>query len=318
MAMPSGNSVIPDKMQFPSGGEVHHPSRQWLPDERDGFIFWLKGEFAAANAIIDSLCQHLRTTSEPGEYDMVFGCIQQRRCNWTPVLYMQQYFSIAEVNFALHQVGWRKQQRHFDQPKAAEKELKKPAFAYRQTHRFENAKESHNSLAQPMGLDAKAEKMEETPERREEVKRKAEGQVPDGKVSTVMLEKEGPGDVSSSKAECSQKDGKGSVAAACNKLSSVAIDDHTALHSKGHRKDAIPNSGTVADLVPKQEDKQKSLPLPRVFECNELSNGKMINVVDGLKLYEDLLEGLEISRLVSAANEWRTAGQKGELQGKLT
>lgn len=95
MAMPSS-----EKMQY--------------QDERDGFISWLRGEFAAANAIIDSLCNHLRTVGEPGEYDMVVNCIQQRRCNWNPVLHMQQYFSVGEVLFALEQVGWRRKQRYFD------------------------------------------------------------------------------------------------------------------------------------------------------------------------------------------------------------
>ncbi|KAJ6898996.1 hypothetical protein NC652_025485 [Populus alba x Populus x berolinensis] len=116
MAMPPGNVVIPDKMQFPAGtggggaaagNEIHqhHPQRhQWFPvDERDGFISWLRGEFAAANAIIDSLCHHLRAVGEPGEYDLVVGCIQQRGCNWNHVLHMQQYFSVGEVVAALQQ-----------------------------------------------------------------------------------------------------------------------------------------------------------------------------------------------------------------------
>ncbi|MBN8156961.1 hypothetical protein J0J30_23465, partial [Vibrio vulnificus] len=75
MAMPPVNVVISDKMQFPAGGggvaiggaaggnagaggnEMHHHQRQqWYPvNERDGFIMWLRGEFAAANAMIDTL-----------------------------------------------------------------------------------------------------------------------------------------------------------------------------------------------------------------------------------------------------------------------
>ncbi|KAF6146548.1 hypothetical protein GIB67_008834 [Kingdonia uniflora] len=102
--MPSGNMMISEKLQF--------------VDERDGFISWLRGEFAAANAIIDSLCHHLRTTGEPNEYDVVLSSIQQRRCNWHPVLHMQQYFSVSEVLFALQQVAWSKQQRHLDQKKS--------------------------------------------------------------------------------------------------------------------------------------------------------------------------------------------------------
>ncbi|OAE32891.1 hypothetical protein AXG93_4754s1010 [Marchantia polymorpha subsp. ruderalis] len=88
--------------------------RLW-PDERDAFIHWLKGEFAAANAIIDTLCHHLQMVGKPGEYDFVLTCIQQRRFNWTVVLHMQQYFSVAEVVFALQQVVWMKHTLNSDQ-----------------------------------------------------------------------------------------------------------------------------------------------------------------------------------------------------------
>lgn len=129
--MPSGNVVAPDtkdKIQANAAvasGDVfgHHqyshrpppPQQQWYVDERDGFISWLRGEFAAANAIIDGLCHHLRTISEPGEYDAVLGCIQQRRCNWNTVLYMQQYFPVAEVMQTLKQAAWRRQQQQQQQ-----------------------------------------------------------------------------------------------------------------------------------------------------------------------------------------------------------
>ncbi|MCO5591791.1 hypothetical protein L7F22_045783 [Adiantum nelumboides] len=86
-----------------------HP-RHLLPDERDAFISWLRGEFAAANAIIDAMCHHLRMIGEPSEYDFLFTCIQQRRYNWTLVLHMQQFFSVAEVIYALQQATWRRQQ----------------------------------------------------------------------------------------------------------------------------------------------------------------------------------------------------------------
>ncbi|MCO5563918.1 hypothetical protein L7F22_017570 [Adiantum nelumboides] len=86
-----------------------HP-RHLLPDERDAFISWLRGEFAAANAIIDAMCHHLRMIGEPTEYDFLFSCIQQRRYNWTLVLHMQQFFSVAEVIYALQQATWRRQQ----------------------------------------------------------------------------------------------------------------------------------------------------------------------------------------------------------------
>ncbi|EFJ21032.1 hypothetical protein SELMODRAFT_443630 [Selaginella moellendorffii] len=84
-----------------------HP-QHWIPDERDGFISWLRGEFAAANAIIDALCQHLQMSGSPGEYDLVVACIQQRRFSWNPILHMQHYYSVAEVLMALQQVTLKK------------------------------------------------------------------------------------------------------------------------------------------------------------------------------------------------------------------
>jgi len=153
MAMPSGNGGMPEKLQFPVGGgaasggsEIQYRHQQWFVDERDGFIGWLRSEFAAANAIIDSLCQHLRVVGEPGEYDMVVGAIQQRRCNWTQVLLMQQYFSVSEVVYALQQVAWRRQQRFVDPAKAGSKEFRKFGSGFRQgQHRNEASKEGYNN-----------------------------------------------------------------------------------------------------------------------------------------------------------------------------
>lgn len=206
MAMPPpGNVVISsDKMQFPSngnnGGEIHH--RQWFVDERDRFILWLRGEFAAANAIIDSLCQHLRTVGEPGEYDVVTGCIQQRRGTWNPVLHMQQYFSIAEVTFALQQAAWKKQQqRQFDKVKYVEKDFKRSpsqggggGTTTRQWFRVEN-KENQNSGFESFNRDANVDsnKGQENLQNSDETVKKAEGGKLDENNSLAAQEKIGNG-----------------------------------------------------------------------------------------------------------------------------
>lgn len=107
MAMQSPNVVM-------TGNKMHYANGGWYGggDERDGFISWLRGEFAAANAIIDSLCHHLKSSSENGgDYDEVIGSIQNRRCNWNAVLHMQQYFSVAEVVYALQQVALKRRER---------------------------------------------------------------------------------------------------------------------------------------------------------------------------------------------------------------
>jgi hypothetical protein len=85
-------------------------------DERDGFISWLRGEFAAANAIIDLLVLHLR--SVPGDYDHVFAAVHQRRHHWAHIIHMQQFFPVTDVALALQHTEWlrRAQQPHPQPP----------------------------------------------------------------------------------------------------------------------------------------------------------------------------------------------------------
>ncbi|GER37161.1 hydroxyproline-rich glycoprotein family protein [Striga asiatica] len=120
MALQSGAMVVPEKVpvQWYSSHQLPPPPHLQV-DEREGFLIWLRGEFAAANAIIDALCHHLRAVGDPGEYDGVIGCIQQRRCNWNPILHMQQYFSVAEVVYALQHAGWKRQQQRAAAPEGS-------------------------------------------------------------------------------------------------------------------------------------------------------------------------------------------------------
>lgn len=79
---------------------------------KDAIIAWFRGEFAAANAMIDALCGHLSQVSggggEGSEYEKVFAAIHRRRLNWISVLQMQKYHSIAEVALELRNVAERK------------------------------------------------------------------------------------------------------------------------------------------------------------------------------------------------------------------
>ncbi|XP_076915074.1 RNA demethylase ALKBH10B-like isoform X2 [Bidens hawaiensis] len=72
---------------------------------KDAIISWFRGEFAAANAIIDALCGHL-SQFEGGrrDYEAVFAAIHRRRLNWIPILQMQKFFSIADVTTELQKV----------------------------------------------------------------------------------------------------------------------------------------------------------------------------------------------------------------------
>lgn len=75
---------------------------------RDAMIAWFRGEFAAANAIIDVLCNHLADISGGGggeeDYDSVFSAIDRRRANWIDILHMQKYHPIADVAIELNKV----------------------------------------------------------------------------------------------------------------------------------------------------------------------------------------------------------------------
>ncbi|XVE91845.1 hypothetical protein REPUB_Repub01dG0046300 [Reevesia pubescens] len=316
MAMPSGNVVLSDKMQFPApsasgagaggvagvvgggggagGGEIHqHHPRQWFPDERDGFIYWLRGEFAAANAMIDYLCNHLREVGEVGEYEPVIACIQQRRCNWNPVLHMQQYFSVAEVYYALQQVAWRRRQRHYDQGKVWGKEFKRSGVGFK-GHRMDVAKEVQNYGVDSDGYSTfttVSDRNERGSDKREEVKSGGEvGKVED-KGSAVAEDKKGslkgttPG---------STEPGTEDVNGGCT--SSYKEND---LHSTQN-----------------QTEKQNLAMIPKTFLGNEMFDGKMVNVVDGLKLYEELFDEKEVSNLVSLVNDLRVAGKRGQFQGQ--
>ncbi|KAK7368525.1 hypothetical protein VNO80_10551 [Phaseolus coccineus] len=318
MAMPSGNVVIQDKMQFPNGGggagggeiQQHHYRQQWFVDERDGLIGWLRSEFAAANAIIDSLCHHLRVVGDPGEYDMVIGAIQQRRCNWNQVLLMQQYFSVADVTYTLQQVAWRRQQRPLDPVKVGAKEVRKPGPGHRYGHRFEPPKEGYNSSVESYSHDGNAtftrgmEKGTPTVDKSEEHK------------SGSKVEKVGDKGLASPEEKKDaiikhQTDGNlkstGSSEGYFSNLESeaVVVNDECISNSKGNDSDSVES----------QHQSQSFSTIAKTFIGNEMIEGKMVNLADGLKLYEDLFDSTEVSNLVSLVNDLRISGKKGQLQG---
>ncbi|KAF5945467.1 hypothetical protein HYC85_015695 [Camellia sinensis] len=335
MTMPSGNMVASDKMQFPAaaagggGGAadlLHH--RQWFPDERDVFISWLRGEFAAANAIIDSLCNHLSMIGEPGEYDGVNFSIQQRRCNWSPVLQMQQYFSIAEVLYSLQQVAWRRHSRFFDPVKVPGKEYKRSGFGSRQGQRVEYMKESHNSNnveyhrydANVSGNLVSLEKGDRVVEKGEEAKLGGEVVNSDDKVVAVAEDKKvfgvGADVVPKPQADsCVKSSGNSQGTTSSN--SEVEVEGHDAgcaSDSKGPCNVPMEND---SHSIQTPHEKQNLTIIPKTCVGTEILGGKAVNVVDGMKLYEELLDASEVSKLVLLVNDLRAAGKRGQFQGKF-
>nr|CAB3461532.1 unnamed protein product [Digitaria exilis] len=73
---------------------------------RDAVIGWFRGEFAAANAMIDALCGHLAQIGGGGaEYEAAFAALHRRRANWFPVLHMQKFYPVADVTAELRRVA---------------------------------------------------------------------------------------------------------------------------------------------------------------------------------------------------------------------
>ncbi|KVH96381.1 hypothetical protein Ccrd_001535 [Cynara cardunculus var. scolymus] len=293
MAMPSGNVVLSDKMQFPSGGGVGLAGGGvagsgvgWYADERDGFISWLRGEFAAANAIIDSMCHHLKSVGEPGEYDEVIGSIQQRRCNWNPVLHLQQYFSVAEVLYALQQVTWRRQQHnrggYYDPVKVGGpgKEYKRSAGVgsrqgQGQGHKVEIAlKEGHNSTVANGSSNLVKNEVLKSDEK------------------DVTLAKYNNGSTSKFMQYVFHRQEKVFMAGAQSLLKNDSSSTHTPYQK--------PNVSLVA----------------KTFVGTEMLDGKEINVVEGMKMYEELFDDSEVGKMVGLVNDLRNAGRQGKFQGK--
>ncbi|KAG6600812.1 RNA demethylase ALKBH10B, partial [Cucurbita argyrosperma subsp. sororia] len=328
MAMPSGNVGVPDKVPFQSGGggggvavsggggEIHqHHPRPWFPDERDGFISWLRSEFAAANAMIDALCHHLRAVGEPGEYDVVIGCIQQRRCNWTPVIHMQQYFSVADVSYSLQQVISRRQHRYIDPVKVGPKFYRRPGPGFKQQqqqgHRIETTvKEEMVTCAESCNGGNSSSfvgsrKVEHVSNTCEDSKASGDDENLNDKDSgSAEDRKDTHGkDQSNSKPKCAEhlEDN------ASNKESHVEPTDDGCSSS---------NRNKELQSVQNQNGKQYAATNPRTFVANEMLDGKMVNVMDGLKLFEDFLDDAEVSKLLSLVNDLRASGKRGQFQGQ--
>ncbi|XP_020573266.1 uncharacterized protein LOC110019780 [Phalaenopsis equestris] len=294
-------AVQPEKMHFSVGEAL--PQRQWFPDERDGFISWLRSEFAAANAIIDALVHHIRLMGEPGEFEHAIGCIQQRRCNWTPVIYMQHYFSIGDVLLALHQAGLRRPQTHY------QREGKKPgSFVYRQGHRSDSVRE-HQGSSSPSQV-ACSEKGKHKSGCDEDGKLIGGDQTLGGMGSSVtdVVQKDAEGTNSSSNSETDERQRNDEN---CGKLEPVVENCHDQ-PVKETKNDSLPLG---SDQILKQDGNQQLVPVPKILVGNEISDGKMINVVEGLKLYEELFDSSDITKLVSFTNDMRAAGRRGDFPG---
>ncbi|KAK1560940.1 hypothetical protein Q3G72_032561 [Acer saccharum] len=227
---------------------------------KDAILAWFRGEFAAANAIIDSLCGHLAQLSggggrgEGSEYEEVFTAIHRRRLNWIPVLQMQKYHSIADVTVELRKVG----------EKMAE--LKRCGGEKRIDEINDYTEEEEVVVIQD------DEKMTESEEKLE------------AEEAPVVEEDDSPNsDITDSGSQEVQPD-----------------NENVEICSNHEDCDA----------------RRSQIKLTKGFSAKEQVKGHMMNVVKGLKLYEDVFTDSEFSKLTDFVNELRLAGQNGELSGE--
>ncbi|XP_057965640.1 RNA demethylase ALKBH10B [Malania oleifera] len=234
---------------------------------KDAIIAWFRGEFAAANAIIDVLCNHLAqlTAAAAGrgsEYESVFEAIHRRRLNWIPVLQMQKYHSIADVALELRRVAANKGNAVGNGEGAKKNEEAKEV---KEVHVSSNEEENETG--------------EES------------GEPPNGK----SMESNGE-----------------------------VVNDHFARDDAPESEISDAGSQSQPTLENTQicsnhEDcgaRSARIKLTKGFVAKEPVKGHMVNVLKGLKLYEDVFAESELSKLTDFVNELRVAGQNGELSGE--
>ncbi|THG15481.1 RNA demethylase ALKBH10B-like [Camellia sinensis] len=224
---------------------------------KDAIIAWFRGEFAAANAIIDELCNHV-TQLEGGvrtEYESAFAAIHRRRLNWIPIIQMQKYYSIADVALELRRVA--------------------------------------------------AKKMEER-EGGEDVVTKSEEEV---KVSANEEEKG---------REVYEEESVESSGGEVVDEDSIRDDSPESEITDTGSQEVQPTLDNM-DLCSNHEDceaRRDLMKMTKGFTAKEPVKGHTVNVVRGLKLYEDVFTDSELSKLGDFVNELRVAGQNGELSGE--
>ncbi|KAL0697755.1 hypothetical protein Bca4012_053877 [Brassica carinata] len=282
MAMPPGNVA---------------PPGNWIPDGRDGFISWIRGEFAAANAIIDSLCQHLVAIGDHNEYEGVISAIQHRQSSWSQVLYMQHFFPIGDVSYALEQAAWKRQQkmmpqRHYNSDQTAK-------FGGRRSAGPVFNKHLHGGGGYRGG-----ETMARNGHRSDSDCHKAEAKLGSSDKTVSVVEEKRDG---SEKLKSDSKDKEESESTGVE--TQVEIVKHSCYSAS---KDNNLSSEQ------KQDEKDNECPasMAKTFVVQEMYEAKMVNVVEGLKLYDSMVDAKEVSQLISLVNNLRNAGRRGQLQSE--
>ncbi|KAH6827656.1 hypothetical protein C2S53_020351 [Perilla frutescens var. hirtella] len=215
---------------------------------KDAIIAWFRGEFAAANAIIDAICSHLQELESIGggaDYGSVFSAIHRRRLNWVPILQMQKYYPIVDVMAELEKVVEKKRE-------------------------------------------------------------------------AVAVGGEG-GCTSAVKEECVEKEKETNAEGSDNAGGEVVAEDGGETVADSPESDYTDSGSQELQILCSNheecEARQAHIKMTKGFVAKEPVKGQMVNVVRGLKMYEDIFTGVELSKLNDFVNELRLAGRDGELSG---
>ncbi|KAB2616145.1 hypothetical protein D8674_022733 [Pyrus ussuriensis x Pyrus communis] len=266
MAMAVGPAASPTDGAAPMLGPAMMPMQApvtMVSDQlaKDAIIGWYRGEFAAANAIIDSLCGHLTQLSGGGgaEYASVFAAIHRRRINWIPVLQMQKYHSIADVMVELRNIGPKKVrvERCVENGDVLRAEENCKSDEVKSCLEADKDKDSDEKVAESNGIVAADDVAEEEAS-------------PDSEITD-----------------------SGSQEAQLNSVNDEICSNHDEC-----------------------EERRTQIKLTKGFSAKELVRGRMVNVVKGLKLYEDIFTDTELCKLTDFVNDLHAAGLNGELSGE--
>ncbi|CAL9153673.1 unnamed protein product [Musa hybrid cultivar] len=289
---------------------------------RDAMIAWFRGEFAAANAIIDALCSHLAQIGGAAEYEAVFAAVHRRRLNWIPVLHMQKYYSIADVAAELRVVAANREVASFASAAEDPTEAKQLVTTPEEDKPVESggaqAEEEHaaseESVVDGVGIAVEEEAAAE------EEPAAAEAVADDG-VQVVVVEEAAADEVSSG----DSSDHKGTEGGDAKGGNYVCVLGSQEEHQEGQI------SFNEVNICVGHEDclaRPERIKILKGFVAKESVKGHMassilpslgtlsVNVVKGLKLYEDIFTNSELLTLADYINELRLAGRGGELSGE--
>ncbi|CAJ1906520.1 unnamed protein product [Sphenostylis stenocarpa] len=230
---------------------------------KDAVLAWFRGEFAAANAIIDALCSHLAQLADvsPDNYDATFAAIHHRRVNWIPLIQMQKYHSIADVTHELRRVADRKRET-------------------------QGTRKNETSFHE----EQKLEKETVETDRNEGGEAGPEYDSPDSEIT----------------------DSAGCI------IMAVVVDVTFFVVWRAGSQEMQPSvlNNNICSNHEECEGRTSQIKLTKGFTAKEPVKGHMVNVVKGLKLYEDVFSESEICKLTDFVNDIHAAGQNGELSGE--